>query len=200
VKPAREHCSIGVDKEAVVLGEAQLRSRVEYVLETFHQPALVEDFIDGREFHVSIFGDGQMLMLPPAEMDFREFSDVRDRLCTFDSKNVPGSTHYKKIRMQLPAKLDPSERERLEKTASDAYRVLGCRDYARIDIRLRNGVFYVLDINPNADITCETSIVCAAEAAGFSYGSILSYLVNLAARRHPKFGMTPTEAKEGGIR
>ena len=85
--------------------------RVEYVLETFHQPALVEDFIDGREFHVSIFGDGQLLMLPPAEMDFGEFSDVRERLCTFDSKFVPGSAHYKKIRLQLPARLDASERE-----------------------------------------------------------------------------------------
>ena len=189
VKPAREHCSIGVDKEAVVLGEEQLRSRVRYVLETFHQPALVEDFIDGREFHVSIFGEGPVLMLPPAEMDFGEFSDLRERLCTFDSKCVPGSNHYKKIRLQLPARLDPAEREALDETASAAYRVVGCRDYARLDIRLRDGVFYVLDINPNADIGYETSIVCAAEAAGFSYGSIMSYLINLAARRHPKFGV-----------
>jgi len=187
VKPAREHCSIGVDKEAVVLGKEQLRARVEYVLETFQQPALVEDFIDGREFHVSIFGDRQRLVLPPAEMDFGEFSDVRDRLCTFDSKCVPGSKHYKGIRLQLPARLDASELERLEKTATAAYKLIGCRDYARIDIRMRDGVFYVLDINPNADIGCETSIVYAAEVAGFSYGCIMSYLVNLAAERHPRF-------------
>lgn len=188
VKPAREHCSIGVDTDAVVLGGEQLRARVRYVLETFHQPALVEDFIDGREFHVSLFGDGPVLMLPPAEMDFGEFSDVRDRLCTFDSKFVPGSPHYDKIRLQLPARLQPAERDALEEAASAAYRVIGCRDYARIDIRLRGGVFHVLDINPNADIGYETSIACAAESAGFSYGSIMSYLVNLAARRHPRFG------------
>ncbi len=187
VKPAREHCSVGVEKEAVVLSKEQLRARVEYVLENFHQPALVEDFIDGREFHVSIFGDRQLFMLPPAEMDFGAFSDVRERLCTFDSKCVPGSSHYKKIQLQLPSRLDASELERLEKTASAAYRVIGCRDYARIDIRLRGGVFYVLDINPNADIGYETSLVCAAESAGFSYGSIISYLVNLAAQRHPRF-------------
>ncbi|MDD5204871.1 MAG: ATP-grasp domain-containing protein [Desulfobacterales bacterium] len=188
VKPAGEHCSIGVDKGAVVLGEDELRARVAYVLEAFHQAALVEDFIDGREFHISVLGDKKVTMLPPAEMDFAAFNDVRDRLCTFDSKFTPGSDHYKEIRLQLPAELTDSEYISLEKTASSAYSVLGCRDYARIDIRLRNGVFYVLDVNPNADISYETSIVCAAEVAGYSYGAMLSYLINLAARRHPRFG------------
>jgi len=188
VKPAGEHCSIGVDKGAVVMGEDELRARVAYVLEAFHQPALVEDFIDGREFHISVLGDRNAIMLPPAEMDFAVFNDVRDRLCTFDSKFTPASAHYKGIQLQLPAKLTSSEYALLEKTASSAYNVLGCRDYARIDIRLRNGVFYVLDVNPNADISCETSIVCAAEAAGITYGAMISYLINLAARRHPRFG------------
>lgn len=198
VKPAREHCSIGVDKGAVVLRTEELRARVDYVLETFRQPALVEDFIDGREFHVSVLGSERLIVLPPAEMDFGAFSDVRDRLCTFDSKFTPGSTHYKEIRLQLPAKLVPSEYETLRKTAAAAYRILGCRDYARIDIRLRNGVFYVLDINPNADISCETSIIYAAEAAGYSYGAIMSYLVNLAAGRHPKFGRMQGFDEDGG--
>jgi D-alanine-D-alanine ligase len=188
VKPAGEHCSIGVDKGAVVLNDEELRARVAYVLNEFHQPALVEDFIDGRELHISILGDGQTTMLPPAEMDFAAFNDLRDRLCTFDSKFTPASAHYREIRLELPARLEPSEYASLEKTASSAYNVLGCRDYARIDIRMRDGIFYVLDINPNADISCETSIVCAAEAAGYSYGAMISYLVNLAGRRHPKFG------------
>ena len=188
VKPAGEHCSLGVDEGAVVLGPQELRARVSYVLDAFHQPALVEDFIDGREFHVSLLGgDGQCTMLPPAEMDFSAFRDVRDRLCTFDSKFTPGSTHYKDIRLRIAAELDPSEYKTLEATARAAYQILGCRDYARIDIRLRDGVFYVLDVNPNADISVETSIVCAAEAAGYSYGAMLSYLIRLATQRHPRF-------------
>jgi D-alanine-D-alanine ligase len=188
VKPAGEHCSIGVDKGAVVLGEDELQARVSYVLEEFRQPALVEDFIDGREFHISVLGDGLTTMLPPAEMDFAAFTDVRDRLCTFDSKFTPASAHYREIRLELPARLDPEQYVLLEKTAFSAYNVLGCRDYARIDIRLRNGLFYVLDVNPNADISCDTSIVYAAEAAGYTYGAMLSYLINLAGRRHPRFG------------
>jgi len=69
-----------------------------------------------------------------------------------------------------------------------AYQIMGCRDYARIDLRLRNGIFYVLDINPNADISPDTSLAYAAEAAGLTYGILCSRLVNLAAQRHPIYG------------
>jgi len=118
-------------------------------------------------------------------MDFSAFQDVQDRLCTFDSKFKPGSRHYDQIRLNLPALLSDEEVETLERVAQAAYRVMGCRDYARLDIRLRDGVFYVLDVNPNPDISSDTSMACAAESAGYSYGAMLSKMVNLAAHRHP---------------
>jgi D-alanine-D-alanine ligase len=158
------------------------------VLDVFQQPALVEDFIDGREFHVTVWGNGEVEVLPPAEMDFSAFGDVHDRLCTFDSKFCPGSLHYERIQLRLPAPLSEDERRRLERVARAAYRTLGCRDYGRLDIRLRDGIFYVLDVNPNPDISAETSTVYAAAEAGYSYGAMASYLINLAAMRHPVFG------------
>lgn len=188
VKPAFEHSSFGVTNEAVVLCPAELRRRVAYVLDTYHEPALVEDFIDGREFHVTLWGDGQVEILPPAEMDFGAFEDVHDRLCTYDSKFSPGTPAYEKIQIRTPAALDEAALRELERTALAVYRVFGCRDYARLDLRLRDGVFYVLDINPNAEISSETSMTFAAEAAGYSYGDMASTLVNLAALRHPQFG------------
>lgn len=188
VKPAFEHSSYGVTNEAVVLNPAELRRRVAYVLDTYHEPALVEDFIDGREFHVTLWGDGQVEILPPAEMDFGAFEDVHDRLCTYDSKFSPGTPAYEKIQIRTPAALDEAALRELERTALAVYRVFGCRDYARLDLRLRDGVFYVLDINPNAEISSETSMTFAAEAAGYSYGDMASTLVNLAALRHPQFG------------
>ena len=130
---------------------------------------------------------GIIQMLPPAEMDFAAFSDVRDRLCTFASKFDPQSRHYQNIHLRLPAVLTPAEYARLEKTAIAAYRALDCRDYARLDIRLRDGIFYVLDINPNADLSSDSSTACAAEVAGYSFGAMGSHLVNLAALRHPVF-------------
>lgn len=188
VKPAEEHCSMGVTPEAVVMTPAELQDRIAYVLNTFHQPALVEEFIDGREFHVSLWGNGAIQMLPPAEMDFSAFGDVHDRLCTYDSKFDPSSIHYNQIKLLLPAPLTPDEYERLERTSLAAYQALNCRDYARLDIRLRDGLFYVLDVNPNADISAEGSLACAAEVAGYSYGAMGSRLVNLAALRHPVWG------------
>lgn len=185
VKPAGEHASLGVSSEAVALNPEKLRARIAYVLENFRQPALVEDFIDGREFHVSLWGNHSVEMLPPAEMDFSAFKDVQDRLCTFDSKFNPGSRHYDQIQLRLPASLGEEEILALEQVAQAAYRVVGCRDYARLDIRLREGVFYVLDVNPNPDISSDTSMACAAEVAGYSYGAMLSKMVHLAACRHP---------------
>ena len=191
VKPSREHCSFGVTPEAVVLTREALCRRIDYVLAEFHEPALVEEFIDGREFHISLWGNGSIQMLPPAEMDFAAFHDVRDRLCTFESKFNPNSQHYQQIQLHLPAPLTKAEHVLLEKTAVAAYRSLGCRDYARLDIRLRDGIFYVLDINPNADLSSESSTACAAQVAGYSFGAMGSHLVNLAALRHPVFSAPP---------
>ena len=185
VKPAREHSSCGVSRESVVLSHEKMLSRIAYVQHEFQQPAIVEDFIDGREFHVSLWGNQMMEMLPPAEMDFSAFNEVQDRLCTFDAKYKPDSRAYEKICVRIPAALTEAERRELERVARRAYRVIGCRDYARLDIRLRDGVFSVLDVNPNPDISADTSMAFAAELAGYSYGAMLSQMVNLAARRHP---------------
>jgi len=187
VKPAFEHSSSCLTSDAVVLTPEKLRLRIAYVLEKLHQPALVEDFIDGREFHVTIWGDDKIEMLPPAEMDFGAFPDVHDRLCTFDSKFKPGSRHYDQIGLRLPAPLSEEELLTLEETSKAAYQALGCRDYARLDIRLRGGVFYVLDVNPNPDISAEASLAYAAQAAGYSYGAMVSRMLHLAASRHPVF-------------
>jgi len=188
VKPMNEHCSAGITRDSVVLNPGELRQRIPFILDTYDQPAMVESFIDGREFHVSVWGNEKLIVLPVAEMDFSFFSDVKDRLCTYDAKFIPGSDPYEKIETRLPAALSAGEQQALEKVCCDAYRVLGCRDYARMDIRLQDNIFYVLDVNPNADISQEASMACAAEVAGCSYGQMGSMIVRLAARRHPVFG------------
>ncbi|MBN1625401.1 MAG: ATP-grasp domain-containing protein [Deltaproteobacteria bacterium] len=188
VKPAFEHCSNGITTDSVVLNESELSERIVYVLNEFDQPALVEDFIDGREFHVSLWGNGKIEMLPPAEMDFSAFSNIKDRLCTYDSKFIPGSLHYEKIELRVPAPLNSDQLREIEKISRQAYRAVGCRDYARIDLRLREETFYVLDVNPNADITPDASLAYAVEAAGLTYGYFASNLIHLAAQRHPFAG------------
>jgi D-alanine-D-alanine ligase len=193
VKPAMEHCSLGVSVDAVVLNENELRDRVAFVLESFDGPAMVEDFIDGREFHVSLWGNGETSLLPPAEMDFAAFDNVRDRLCTYDSKFTPGSEHYEEIQVRLPADLTDAESANLAAVSQAAYHAVGCRDYGRLDIRLRDNTFFVLDVNPNADLSADSSMACAAEVEGYSHADMVSRLVQLASARHPTLGHPPAE-------
>jgi D-alanine-D-alanine ligase len=199
VKAAHEHCSIGISPESVVTSPAELERRVAYILREHGQPALVEEFIDGREFHVSAWGNGTVTVLPAAEMDYVGLTDIRDRLFTYEAKYVPGSRLYETIELRVPAALDEAERADLEAIVLRAYRATGCRDYGRIDLRLRAGTFYVIDVNPNPDINPLTSLVYAAAEAGYSYGEMGSRIINLAAARHPVFrsaGRPPIEWAE----
>lgn len=185
VKACNEHCSVGIDTQSVVLDPGELQAGIARVLERLEQPALVEEFVGGRELHITVWGNDILEILPPAEMDFSAFDDVRDRLCTYDSKFVPGSTHYEGIVVRIPAPLSPGELEMVEKICLAAYRAMGCRDYARIDLRQGDDAFHVLDVNPNPDLSQESSTVYGAEAIGLSYGGLLSRLCELALRRRP---------------
>jgi D-alanine-D-alanine ligase len=186
VKPSREHCSEGIHRNAVVRTETRLKNRIRYVIKRFQHPALVEDFIDGRELHISLWGDGDIEMLPPAEMEFPPFEEQYGRVCTYESKFVPESKQYRNIKTVLPAPLSENELSDLEQICKAAYLLMECRDYARIDLRMKDGHFYILDINPNADICPDTSTIAAAELAGYTYKDFLSRLVSLAAQRHAK--------------
>lgn len=85
VKADFAHCRYGITRESVVLSAAELAQRVEYVLNTLHQPALVEEFIEHREFHVGVIGNGHLHVLPPGEFNYSTFPDIHDRLCTYES-------------------------------------------------------------------------------------------------------------------
>jgi len=199
VKPVFEHCSLGITHEAVVKNQEGLAERVATLLETFQQPILVEDFIEGREFHVTVVGNRKLDVFPIAEMDFSSIPNETDRLCTYDSKFSPASPDYQLIQLRLPADLTAEENETLVNVAIAAYKATDCRDYARLDIRERDGIFYVLDINPNADISPDASVCLSAKEAGLSFGGFGSLLVNLAALRHPVYKkqvIAPQPARE----
>jgi D-alanine-D-alanine ligase len=185
VKLAFEHCSFGITRESVVQSTSELVKRVRYVVDEMQQPALVEEFIDGREFHVGVIGNDNLLVLPSAEIDYSPFNDIHDRLCTYESNYDPTSVAYQLTLPKLPVVLTEEQIGRLEEIVIAAYRAIGCRDYARMDVRLRDGDFYLLDVNPNPDISADTSLVLGAELDGLSYGKLGSLLINLATQRHP---------------
>lgn len=187
VKAAHEHCSIGISSESVVTSPTELESRVAFILDTYSQPALVEEFINGREFLNAAWGNRNVSMLPAVEMDYGDLTDIRDRLFTYEAKYVSGSRLYESIDMRVPVALEPSVQQELERVVLATYRITGCRDYGRIDVRYINGTFYVIDVNPNPDINPQTCMTHAAAEVGYSYGAMGSRIVNLAAARHPVF-------------
>jgi D-alanine-D-alanine ligase len=188
VKPAFEHCSFGITRDSVVQCLDELMPHVLYVLKELQQPVIVEDFIDGREFHVGIIGNGELRVLPAGEIDYAVFDDIHDRLCTYESNFDRNSLAYQATAPKLPAILTNDQISGIEKMVIAAYRHTGCRDYARMDIRLREDAFYMLDVNHNADISPDTSLILGAELIGLSYEKFCSLLVNLASRRHPVYG------------
>jgi D-alanine-D-alanine ligase len=187
VKPANEHCSFGITPDSVVDSAQQLKERVQYVLDTWHGPALVEDFIDGPEFNVSIWGGDELSVLPLSVLDYSVFDDYHQRLCSYDAKWTPESDAYRLTSVQCPAPLEPVLKRRIEKVALNAVRALQVRDYGRVDLRIRNGVPYVLYVNSNPDITMEGGFARSTRVAGYDYGQMASRILDFAAaRRAPR--------------
>jgi D-alanine-D-alanine ligase len=196
VKPAFEHCSVGISRQSVVQSDQELEQRIQAVLEELGEPVIVEDFLDGREFHIGVVGNGDLTVLPPAEIIYTNSMDIHDRLCTYEANFDKHSLAYQHTIPRLPVELSQAELHLLEETVAAAYRVTACRDYARLDVRLQDGVFYILDVNHNADISSDNSLVKAAELLGLSHGGLGSWLVNLAAERHPSWGAQPRQKEE----
>lgn len=159
---------------------------MQYVLVTWHQPALVEDFIDGPEFNVSLWGNGRLSVLPLAMIDFGGFSDYHERIVSYDAKWDPNTEAFRMSPVICPAPIDAELKARIEKTAKDAYRVMRLRDYGRIDIRVRDGIPYVLDVNSNPDITLEGGFSRSARTAGYDYAQTISRILQFASKRMPK--------------
>ncbi|MDD2695448.1 MAG: hypothetical protein PHD58_05965 [Anaerolineales bacterium] len=179
IKPALEHCSLGIGPESVVMNPMELKQQVAFVVDELKQPAIVEDFIDGREFPVWLWGNGTLEMLPLLEWDYSSYTDIHQRLLTFDAKFHPEKQDIPLV----PAGLDEWEVAQIEAIAHAAYHSMGCRDYGRLDVRLREGAFYVLDVNTNPDISAYNSLAAATQLAGYSYGEVGNRLVKCAWER-----------------
>jgi D-alanine-D-alanine ligase len=182
VKPVAEDASIGVGPEAVVHSASALRERVAYILDTYRQVALAEAFVVGREFNVSIWGNPPQV-LPVAEIDFCAFSDPYERIVSFAAKWEEESFEYRNTPVLCPAPLRPDLEASIATTAMRAWRALGCRGYARVDMRLsEEGVPYVVEVNCNPDLSPDAGFYRAARTAGHSYGDMAEQILQIAWR------------------
>jgi D-alanine-D-alanine ligase len=187
VKGVNQHSSVGIDREAFVQSPEQLSRRISYLRDHLGDDALVEPFLDTREFQVAVWGNDSPEALPPSEIVFSMFTEMRDRMHTQQWKIDRASRGYKEIQMPCPAPLDrPDWRARLEAVAVEAYRVVGLRDYARFDLRMLGDEPQILDVNPNPELDPLSVVLAGAKAKGMNYGQMVSQIIQFAAVRMPK--------------
>ncbi len=185
VKPSREDASMGIDFDSVVHNRQQLGRAVNKVLRTFHQPALVEQYIAGREVYVPVLGNAARRALPLSEICFGAAFEGKPNVVSYKAKwhtDSPECLHSPSELVELP----PDIARRCVEVALAAFDALECRDYGRVDLRVdEDGEPYVIDINPNCDLHPQAGFAKAAEAAGLSYADLALHLVDLASeRRH----------------
>jgi D-alanine-D-alanine ligase len=180
VKPRGEDASHGLSEENVVFDRASLREQVERVSSLYGGIALVEEFIDGREFNATVLGNREPFVLPPSEIVY-SLPPGRPRLLTYASKWDPEDVYYTGTKPVCPAPLSSEQMQALADTASRSFRALECRGYARVDMRLdTDRVFNVLEVNPNPDISPGAGASIQAKAAGMDYPQFIERIVALA--------------------
>jgi len=183
VKPLRMDASIGIDEKSLVRNMQQLMDRVIKIHKELGDAALVEEFIEGREFYVGVLGNHDLLAFPPIEMDFSGMPKGSLKVMDAKAKFDETSARYHGTR-PVVADLEPELTARLQRVALDAYRALRVRDYGRIDLRLtESGEIYVIEVNASCYLEQEGEFVMAAEAHGMTCNELIGRIADLAIER-----------------
>jgi D-alanine-D-alanine ligase len=186
VKPSREDASVGISRFSVVHDRAQLTARVAEVERVHQQPALVERYVEGRELYVSLLGAGPQA-LPMHEIDFSDMPGDRPRIVSYEAKWDTTSVEWKGTQSVRARPLEESVRQRCEAAARAAFHALELRDYARVDLRLApDGTPYVIDVNPNCDLSDGAGVSRAASFGGLSYADLIERICVAALERQAK--------------
>ncbi len=186
VKPVREDGSLGINTGSVCADMAQLESQAAYVHAVYRQEALVEEYLEGREFNVSIMGN-EPRVLAISEIDFTGMPEGEPKIVSYRAKWDEESPMFGNTVPICPAEISKRMKKRVCDIALRSYQCLGCRDYGRIDMRTdAEGNVYVLEVNPNPDISPDAGFARAAKASGYSYSDMILQITSFALERGTK--------------
>ena len=191
IKLAREDASVGIRDDNVVWDRRSLVKRVRTMLDEFQQPVLIERYIEGREVYVTLLGNERIDALPFHEIDFSRMPEGRPRIVGYAAKWDENSPEYAGTTpVQVRDLADPLHAA-IKRAAFAAFRALELRDYGRVDFRVAaDGTPYVIDVNPNCDISPDAGVARAARAAGMEYPQLIGRICEVAWERyrdaHPK--------------
>ncbi len=189
VHASQEHAGIGLDRHSVVHTKAALKDKVREILKTYRQPALVQDFLAGREFNVGVIGGGELRVLPLAEVDYSALPGTIPPIMSYAAKWIETTVEFQKTRVLCPAKTKPELTQAIGETAKKAFRVVGGWGYGRVDIRLDSeGRPRVLEVNCNPCLDNDMGLARAAKRAGINYSALMGIIIK-AAFEGPPFDM-----------
>lgn len=189
VKPLHEGSSKGIYNSCVVRNTEDLEREVNQVISTYREPAIVEEFLPGREFTVAILGNGEALnVLPLVEIKFDALPAGMNPIYSYEAKWIWDTSDKPLEIFECPARVEPALQNEIETICREAYRVLACRDWARIDIRLNaSGRPYILEVNPLPGILPRpednSCFPKAARAAGMDYNQLINTVLDIAMAR-----------------
>ena len=187
VKPNTEDASLGIYPDSVVRDQESLQKLIQRIIEVHEQPALVEAYIDGREFNIGILDETKPEALPVSEIDFTKMPEGREHFLCYDAKWLTEDILYTTTPPVCPAQIDDALKTKLQEMAVKAFLATSCRDYARVDFRMdKKGRIYVLEVNPNPDISLNAGYARALTAAGIEYKIFWQKLIEKARGRKVK--------------
>lgn len=186
IKPLQSDASLGIAQASVVKDAGALAERVAFVHERFQQPAIAEEYVEGRELYVSMLGNGESLeLLPVTEMIFDKAIPPEERFATRSAKWDESYRERRGIKNVFARRIAAAARNRLEEVCRRAYRALWLRDYARMDVRLTPaGEVWFIEANANPFISWGHDMANAAEKAGMTYVRFIQRIVDEAMARH----------------
>jgi len=189
VKPLAEGSSKGIGNSALVRTPKQLREQIGLVLTNYHQPALVEKYLSGREFTVALLGNGAgVQVLPIVEIQFDQLPAQINPIYSYEAKWIWDTVEKPLEIFSCPAKVSPQLKKRIQDVCRAAYGALRCRDWCRIDVRLDEaGIPNILELNPLPGILpnpeANSCFPKAARTAGISYADLINRVLAIACQR-----------------
>ncbi len=185
VKPLLEDASVGISQASVVKDDEDLAARVKFIHEKFHQAAIVEELIEGRELYVGLMGNATLQVLPIVELTFGESEGGGEhRIATYKAKWDEEYRKRKKIRNVFAKGLSDEVSAKIGDICTTAFHALWLQDYGRVDLRLtHDDEVYVLEVNPNPYLAYENEMADAAEKAGMGYPEFIQRIVDEALAR-----------------
>jgi D-alanine-D-alanine ligase len=180
VKPRCDDASNNLSAESVVHDFSALERQVSMICDFYGGNALVSKFLPGREFNATAMGNSELTVLPVSEIVY-SLPPGMPEILTFDAKWEDDSPYFKGTKPVCPAEIEAERQQHIAETVTAVYRLLGCRGYARVDMRLdEEGELNVIELNPNPDISPGTGAARQSEAAGMTYAQFIERIVQLA--------------------